>query len=182
MVPRVVHTVTCTLPIETKEGTALISVSNKNSELLSQYPLAEVLIGDYCRSREFKDFVAEGRDVCTDLKVFETGTVGQKTKRSDLLSEDPLDVERATRILSSPVESFRVAQIWARGRHKRINRFSPAFRESFFAKLKSLVPEECADQWSECYPATRLRALDAFLEVTNTLLKQWRKAGKIDHR
>jgi hypothetical protein len=144
MMPRFVQKIICRVPIKT------IEISDKRSRAVrSKYPLLDRVLTEFRQSRICKDRRAECRDACTDPSTFELRGVDEKKAGSDLLDDHAIDLERASRLLRSPVEAFRLAQIWRRARHKKIERFGRAFRERFFEEIKTLVPPECAERWAE---------------------------------
>jgi hypothetical protein len=166
--------------VETRDGTVLISISEKTRRTTrSKYPLHDELIKQYRQSQAYRDFIAEGRDACSDPNVFDIEEVKTQRMKSDLLDDHAVEVERAIKLFTCPVETFRVAQIWDRMKKQRFGR---AFRQRFAEELEAAVAPACVKEWAKCNPVTRLRALDEYLGQSSSLLKQWIKSGKVASR
>jgi len=181
--PKSSRTIGCTSFEKTEDGTLLVSISDRSSRAVrSKYPLHDELIKQFKRSEVYKDSIVEDLDVSTDLNRFELRGATAKRTGSDLLGDSAVELTRVSSLLSSPVEAFRMAQIWSQGRQKKIERFGRTFRKRFFDQINKLVTKKSAERWAKAEVATQLSALDAFLSTSASLLRAWRSAGKLATR
>ncbi len=165
---------------ETEDDAGFVSVSGKSGRPgRSKKSFLDDLVEEYWRSEKCQDWILQGLDAHADSNGFKLRGVTARKVGSDLLQDNAIELSRVSRLISSPVEAFRIAQTWRQGRQKKIERFGWKFRISFFEEINKLVAPECAKGGAEADIATQLSALDVFLSVSASLLKAWRSAGKL---